>query len=66
MFKKLDLKTLVIILVGLLALYLVLDYASENERNFKSQLTHFTKDEVTKIEYTKKGNHKNRIIQHHP
>lgn len=62
MFKKLELKTLIIILVGLLAFYLVLDYVSENESNFKSQLTTFDKDEVTKIEYIKKGNQKNRTI----
>lgn len=61
MFKKIDSKTLIIILVGLLALYVVLDYTSENERNFKSQLTDFSTDEVTKIEYSKEGDSENRI-----
>lgn len=61
MFKKLDPKTLLIILVGLLGLYLVLYYTSENERNFKSQLTAFDEDEVTKIEYSKEGDSENKI-----
>lgn len=62
MFKKLNLKTLLIILVVVLGIYLILDYTADNERNFKSQLTSFDKDDVTRIEYYKKGDYKNSII----
>lgn len=62
MFKKMNLKTLLIILVVVLGVYLVLDYTREDERNFKSQLTSFDKDKVSKIEYYKKGDFKNSVI----
>jgi len=62
MFKKMNLKTLLIILVVVLGVYLILDYTGDNERNFKSQLTSFDKDDVTRIEYYKKGDYENSII----
>lgn len=61
MFKKLNLKTLLVILAVVLGIYLIAQYTDDSERNFRSQLTTFTKEKVNRIVYTKKGDDANTV-----
>ncbi|MCF8231865.1 MAG: DUF4340 domain-containing protein [Bacteroidales bacterium] len=61
MFKKLNITTLLIVLAAVVAFYAITKLTGRDERNFKSQLTSFEEDKVTKIEYVKQGNTDNMV-----
>ena len=61
MFKKLNITTLLIILVIVAAIYVIIKFTGQNERNFRSQLTSFEEDEVTKVEYIKQGDKDKKV-----
>ena len=49
MFRKNKLLTLLIILIGLIGIYLLVDYTSSEDRTFRSKVTSFNADEITAL-----------------
>ncbi|MCF8309030.1 MAG: DUF4340 domain-containing protein [Bacteroidales bacterium] len=61
MFKKLNITTLLIILVIVAAIYVIIKFTGQDERNFRSQLTSYEEERVTKIEYIKQGDKDKKV-----
>ncbi len=55
MFKKLNLKTLLIVLAVVAGLYLVSRQWGDNNRSFRDVITDFNPEKVTSFSYTKRG-----------